>query len=146
MMHGFRRWRRFHRDIMTCRAILSEVVRRIINVAHPDEILLFGSAARGQLRRDSDLDLLVIKDDVEDVREEARDIYAQLFGVPVPIDIIVASHDDVERARREPWTFLGNVMREAKCLYRADGDDRNEWRRATYSRRAGNGNGGRWRY
>jgi uncharacterized protein len=42
-------------------AILAEVVRRIVEVAHPDRIVLFGSAARGQMGPDSDLDLLVVK-------------------------------------------------------------------------------------
>ena len=35
-------------------AILAEVVRRIVEVAHPDRIVLFGSAARGQMGPDSD--------------------------------------------------------------------------------------------
>ena len=43
------------------RRVLREVVRRVVEAAEPDRIILFGSAARGQMGRDSDLDLLVIK-------------------------------------------------------------------------------------
>ena len=150
MIRPFGRWWSFHRDVITCRAILSEVVHRIIAVADPDEIFLFGSGARGKLRRSSDLDLLVVKADVSDVRQETRSIYAHLFGLPVPIDLLVATPDDIERARREPWTFLGNVMRESKCLYRArpNGSEAggNGWRRAGSSRPAGNGNAAGPRY
>jgi hypothetical protein len=31
--------------------ILDEIVRRIVEVAQPDRIILFGSVARGQIRR-----------------------------------------------------------------------------------------------
>jgi predicted nucleotidyltransferase len=150
MRRQFGRWWGFHRDVMICRAILSEVVHRIIAVADPEEILLFGSGARGKLRRNSDLDLLVVKADVSDVRQEARSIYAHLFGLPVPIDLLVATPDDVARARREPWTFLGNVMRESKCLYRAQPNGSyaggNVWGRAGSSRPPGNGNAAGPRY
>ena len=42
--------------------LLEEVVRRVVSVAEPERIILFGSAARGEVRPDSDLDLLVVKD------------------------------------------------------------------------------------
>ena len=41
--------------------ILQEIVRRIVEVAKPEKIILFGSAARGELGPDSDLDFLIIK-------------------------------------------------------------------------------------
>lgn len=50
-------------------SILDEIVRRIVDVAHPDRIILFGSAARGEMGPDSDLDLLVVKAGVPHRRE-----------------------------------------------------------------------------
>ena len=44
--------------------VLDEVVQRIVAVADPEKIILFGSAARGELGPDSDLDLLVVKSEV----------------------------------------------------------------------------------
>ena len=41
--------------------ILDEIVRRIVAVAEPEAIVLFGSAARGELGPNTDVDLLVIK-------------------------------------------------------------------------------------
>ncbi len=43
------------------RRVLADVVRRVVEAAQPDKIILFGSAARGEMGLDSDLDLLVIK-------------------------------------------------------------------------------------
>ncbi len=40
---------------------LAEVIRGIVEVAAPETIVLFGSAARGEAGPDSDLDLLVVK-------------------------------------------------------------------------------------
>ena len=40
--------------------LLDEIVQRVVRVVQPRHILLFGSAARGRLGPDSDLDLLVI--------------------------------------------------------------------------------------
>jgi predicted nucleotidyltransferase len=41
--------------------VLDDIVRRIVEVAAPEKIILFGSAARGELGPNSDIDLLVIK-------------------------------------------------------------------------------------
>ena len=37
--------------------ILDDLVRRIIEVVQPQRIILFGSAARGDMRPDSDIDI-----------------------------------------------------------------------------------------
>ena len=40
--------------------ILDELVRRILAVTQPIKIILFGSAARGAMGADSDIDVLVV--------------------------------------------------------------------------------------
>ena len=40
---------------------LQEIVRRVVEVAKPEKIILFGSAARGEVGPDRDLDLMVIE-------------------------------------------------------------------------------------
>jgi predicted nucleotidyltransferase len=42
-------------------ALLNEIVRRVLSVTHPERIILFGSAATGQMTKDSDIDLLVVE-------------------------------------------------------------------------------------
>ncbi len=46
-------------------AVLDEVIRRVVEVAQPEKIILFGSAARGRMRPHSDLDLLVVRAGVD---------------------------------------------------------------------------------
>jgi predicted nucleotidyltransferase len=65
---------------------LDEVVRRIVAVARPDRIILFGSAARGEAGPDSDIDLLVIKQGVAHRGRLTGQIHRALVGVGVAVD------------------------------------------------------------
>ena len=50
--------------------IIEEIVRQVLTVAKPDKIILFGSAATGQMTRDSDIDLLIVEPDPSDQRSQ----------------------------------------------------------------------------
>ncbi len=70
--------------------LLNEIVRRILTVARPDKIILFGSAATGQMTEDSDIDLLVVEPDPRPSRHDrSYEISRALRGIPYPMDIIV---------------------------------------------------------
>jgi uncharacterized protein len=60
---------------------LSEIIRRIVKVAAPEKIILFGSAARGEMGPNSDVDLLVIKRGRFHRGRLTEKIYMNLFGV-----------------------------------------------------------------
>lgn len=59
--------RKIHKEVLT------EILRRIVDVARPEKIILFGSTARGDRGPDSDLDLLVIKSGDYNPRTVAAD-------------------------------------------------------------------------
>ncbi|HYB72758.1 MAG TPA: nucleotidyltransferase domain-containing protein [Candidatus Sulfotelmatobacter sp.] len=101
------------------RSVLDEVVRRIVEVAHPDEIILFGSAARGEPGPDSDLDLLVVKAGVPHRRHLAQQIYRGLFGIAVPVDIVVVTPEDIQAFRDKVGTIIGPALRDGKRVYAA---------------------------
>ena len=69
--------------------LIEEIVRRICSVAQPDRIILFGSAATGQMTKDSDIDLLVLERDPGHTRKESVRLRATLRGLGFPIDVIV---------------------------------------------------------
>ena len=60
---------------------LKEIVRRIIEVAHPLRIILFGPAARGEMTKDSDIDLMVVMPPGTHRRHVAQDLFEQVGGV-----------------------------------------------------------------
>jgi predicted nucleotidyltransferase len=113
-------WRSYRRPKPN-KEILDQVVRRIVEVGQPDQIILFGSAARRQLRPDSDFDLLVVKSGITDARELKQKIQVHLFGIPIPIDIVVTTPEELHAARHKTWTLLGRVWQEGKRIYSVNG-------------------------
>jgi len=97
--------------------LLTEITRRIVAVSDPQQIILFGSQARGDAGPDSDLDLLVIKDEVASPRAEAARIYRALAGLSTPVDIVVARSDYVRRHRDIIGTVARPALREGRVLY-----------------------------
>lgn len=98
--------------------ILQEIVRRVVETVKPEKIILFGSAARGEMGPDSDLDLLVIKA-CRHRRNTARKIRRQLFGIGVPIDIIVAKPQDIDRYKDSIGLIYRPALTEGKVIYAA---------------------------
>jgi uncharacterized protein len=100
---------------------LDEIIRRIIEVARPEKIVLFGSAATGRMGPDSDLDLLVIMPDGIHRRRTAQAIYSSLKGIGLAKDIVVATEGDVRNYGDNPSLVLCPALREGRELYRAIG-------------------------
>jgi predicted nucleotidyltransferase len=99
--------------------LLAEVVRRIVEVARPERIILFGSAARGEMTPDSDLDVLVVKSGVDHRRRLAQDIYMNLSGVGVGVDVIVLTPEDIEAQRDSVGSIVGPALDEGRVIYAA---------------------------
>lgn len=97
--------------------LLAEIIQRIVAVSDPQQIIMFGSQARGDTTQDSDLDLLVIKEKVESPRSEAGRIYRALAGVRIPVDVVVANADYVQRHANVIGTIVRPALREGKVLY-----------------------------
>lgn len=70
-------------------ALIEEIVRRILSVAQPERIILFGSAAAGTMTPDSDIDLLVLERTPPAPRAEGVRIRRALRGLDRPFDIVV---------------------------------------------------------
>ena len=98
-------------------ALLAEITQRIVAISDPQQIILFGSQARGDARPDSDLDLLVVKEEMESPRAEAARIYRALAGLKIPVDIVVARSDTVRRHRDVVGTIVRPALREGRVLY-----------------------------
>ena len=94
-------------------------VLRIVDVAQPDQIILFGSAAREEMGPHSDVDLLVIKRGEFDAGRLVGDIYMHLHGVGQAVDVILVTPEQVERYRNTPYLVIAPALREGKEIYRA---------------------------
>ncbi|QAA76352.1 MAG: nucleotidyltransferase domain-containing protein [Candidatus Bipolaricaulis sibiricus] len=95
---------------------LGEIVRRIVAVADPEKIILFGSAVRGEMRPSSDLDLLVVKSGVHR-RQLAQRIYRDLIGVGQAVDVVVATRDDLDRYGDSVGLVYRSALHEGETIY-----------------------------
>ncbi len=96
---------------------LENLVRQIVDAVQPEKIILFGSAARGAMRPDSDLDLLVVKSGDYHHIEMAQRIYMALHEPGFAVDITVATPEEVEEYRDDFCLVLYPALREGKVIY-----------------------------
>jgi predicted nucleotidyltransferase len=100
-------------------SMIQEAVRRIVAVAAPERIILFGSAARGEMTPESDLDVLVIKSGAHRLHL-TQDIYAALVGLNYSVDVIVATPEDIVRYGNSPALVFQSAMRDGRVVYESD--------------------------
>ncbi len=98
---------------------VSEVARRIVTLANPQRILLFGSGVRGQSGPDSDLDFLVIVRRPVHRRRMEQQIYRSLHGIGMPVDVVVATEEDIARYGKSVGTIYRSALREGVVIYEA---------------------------
>ena len=94
---------------------LDDIIQRIVEVAQPERIILFGSAARGGMTRNSDVDLLIIKEGGDaDLRAQ---IYEKMYGVRVAVDAILVSPTDVERYKHSHALVIKPALQGGRVVY-----------------------------
>ena len=103
---------------MLDRQTLDDIIRRVVETAQPEKIILFGSAARGDMGPNSDVDLLIIKEGADTLNLMAR-IYRKLHGVGAAVDAIVVSPEDVERFKDSHALIIKPALREGRVVYEA---------------------------
>ena len=96
--------------------ILDNIISRIVEVADPERIILFGSAARGDMNRHSDVDLLIVKEGV-DTLDLMRQIRRNLYGVGAVVDAIVVTPQAIERYKDSHALIIKPALQEGKVIY-----------------------------
>lgn len=101
--------------------ILDRMVRAIVEEVDPEQVILFGSRARGDAGEESDVDLVVVETEpfgkTRSRRLEAVRLWKALSDFVVPKDILVYSRDEVEHWRNSPNHVLACALREGAVLY-----------------------------
>lgn len=91
--------------------IINEIVRRIASVVVPEKIILFGSYVYGLPDENSDIDILVIKSEIESRIKEYAKARKSLKGIRYPFDIIIITPEEF-KFYSENWH--NSVIAEAK--------------------------------
>jgi predicted nucleotidyltransferase len=100
-------------------AALDTLVKRIVDAVHPLRIIMFGSAARGEMTPDSDVDLLVVMPEGTHRRHTAMFLHTQFFDIPLAVDVIVATPSDLERHKDNIGLIYREVLSEGRQVYAA---------------------------
>jgi len=99
--------------------VIDELIQRIVNAVHPLRIILFGSAARNEMGPDSDLDILIVMPEGTHRRHVAQYLHQQMFGLPVPVDILVATPGDLEKHKDNVGLIYRRILQEGREIHAA---------------------------
>ncbi len=96
---------------------IKDITKIISKKYEPDKIILFGSYATNNYNKNSDIDLLIIKDSNEPRYKRGRVVRKFLYNVLEPIDIIVYTNSEIEKEKEKKYTFINEILKNGKILY-----------------------------
>jgi len=102
---------------MINRDILHEASQRLVRQFNPQQIILFGSYARGTADEHSDVDLLVVCSFQGNRRKLMVEMDRSLRGLNLARDIVILSPEEFERDRHIPGTLARPISQEGEVLY-----------------------------
>jgi predicted nucleotidyltransferase len=98
------------------------IVQRIVDTAQPEKVILFGSQARGDARVNSDFDVLAIKHSDEPRYRRSVPLYVALADLPVEVEVMVYTPEEVEEWSEVPQAFVTTALREGTTIYERAAD------------------------
>jgi predicted nucleotidyltransferase len=99
--------------------VIDEIVKRLTSAVHPVRVVLFGSAARGEMGPGSDVDLLIVVPDGTRRRDASRKAFRALSGLGIAKDVIVVTESDVKEFGGNPSLVIKPALEEGREVYHA---------------------------
>ena len=97
--------------------LIKQIVAKLVQASHPKKIILFGSCARGEMTEGSDIDLLIIEEQIENKGKEMVRLRNIIGNVGVGVDVLVYSEKEINEWGHLPGTALYAGLREGKTIY-----------------------------
>ena len=97
--------------------LISVMVDRIVERFQPNCVILFGSQARGDTNKSSDVDLMVVLNHIPNKHRTTVEILRSLRDVPLSKDIIAVTPGEIEREGDVVGTITYEALREGKIMY-----------------------------
>ncbi len=96
---------------------IERVAEYLGKAANAEQVILFGSHARGDAKNDSDVDLLIIAPSNLPRFKRSRELYTLFRPYPFAMDLVVYTPEEIESGKRSSASFVSTVLREGKTLY-----------------------------
>jgi predicted nucleotidyltransferase len=98
---------------------LDQIVKAIVSMVAPDKIILFGSYARGDYGKGSDIDILILKKGLKNERETVSNLYMEFFNkkISIPVDIIAADYEKYNKLSDDIGYIYKTIKQEGKVIY-----------------------------
>ena len=101
--------------------LVRDILRRIVDTIQPEKVILFGSQDRGDARPNSDYDVLVIKQSDEPRYRRSIPLYVALADLPVEVEVMVYTPEEVDEWNQVPQAFVTTAVREGTTIYERRG-------------------------
>lgn len=98
-------------------AAIHEMVRRIVARFDPEQVILFGSYARGTAGPDSDADLMIVMQVQGPKRPVVVEMYREIGPVGLAKDLIVITPEELSQHQNDPGFIIYTALREGEVLY-----------------------------
>lgn len=102
---------------MLSKETINEIKKRLLSRFDIEKIILFGSYARGDATKLSDVDLLLIANVNYDRFKMMTDIFRTLGRLGYAFDVIILTSDEFRRLKNIPGTIAKYAFKEGKVLY-----------------------------
>jgi predicted nucleotidyltransferase len=98
---------------------IDKIVSIIVSLAAPDQIILFGSYARGDSTDKSDVDLLIIKKGLKNGRKISGSLYMAFLEneIGIPVDLLTIDYDRYIELNNEIGYIYKTIKEEGRVLY-----------------------------
>lgn len=97
--------------------LIKEIVSRLVSKVNPQKIIMFGSHAYGRPTKESDLDLLIIKNTKLSLSKRYGMVSDALYPRFFPIDFIVRTPAEIKKRLSGFDPFIKEVLSQGKVLY-----------------------------
>ena len=98
---------------------IDKIIPIIVSIASPDQILLFGSYARGDTNEKSDIDLLIVKKELENSFKIIDSIYKAFYDnkIKIPVDVLVIDYNRYNEINNEIGYIYKTIKEQGKIIY-----------------------------
>ena len=95
---------------------LDSITKKIVKNYKPEKIILFGSVAREEAKKDSDIDLFIIKKTNEKRRHRAFQVGKLFLPRDFALDVIVYTPKEVKDSYENNF-FIREIINHGKTIY-----------------------------